>query len=423
MQISPFLSQKIRFWSFVSMLCLVFVHGYNMVQTYLQAWTVPFEPLSPTTFTEYFIANGILRFRIPMLFAISGFFFALDKRSNGPRFLRRLQTLGIPYFLWAAIAIGITALIESTSWVGCNAVEGCWLGPFGPYSVAQGTKDEWIAGLTFNPVAFQLWFLRSLLQICFYYFLIDGIGNWMRKRGWLEPEKKGVHAVLSVLKWISISLMIFLWFVPGDLIFYLVQGDNGNGRMNPVMGILITLFGDDGLLPFTIGVWYARRGIPALPPLRIPVWIWGVLWVGLAAGKSLLALWFTQPGEWVFFTLLGLHKLTIFTGLVFAWYGMDGLVHRGMNWKPFVWASSFSFIIYALHVPLLNYTMKAAEQQLPQFYGYRFAEYIGVSTLIIAFCILVGWLLRSTMPTVYGILTGGRGLEKKEREARGQVVG
>src|SRR5215218_4105667 len=76
--LSNFTSLKFRFWAFVSMVLLVYVHGYNLDQTYLQPWTIPGHPMTVTAYFEYFFANGILRFRIPMLFVISGFLFAMQ---------------------------------------------------------------------------------------------------------------------------------------------------------------------------------------------------------------------------------------------------------------------------------------------------------------------------------------------------------
>ncbi|MFZ4549269.1 MAG: hypothetical protein ACOYN4_17610, partial [Bacteroidales bacterium] len=81
MSISVFTSSKFRFWSFVSMVLLVFVHGYNLDSRYMQPWTLPGEPMDFTAFTEYFLANGIFRFRIPMLFIISGFLYALHDQK------------------------------------------------------------------------------------------------------------------------------------------------------------------------------------------------------------------------------------------------------------------------------------------------------------------------------------------------------
>ena len=72
------LSLKFRFYSFVCIALLLFVHGYNLKVTYLEPFSLVREPLTFTTFIEYFMANGILRFRLPMLFTISGYIFAMQ---------------------------------------------------------------------------------------------------------------------------------------------------------------------------------------------------------------------------------------------------------------------------------------------------------------------------------------------------------
>ena len=76
-----FTSQKFRFYSFICIALLLFVHGYNLKQTYLEPFSLVRERLTFTSFFEYFMANGILRFRLPMLFAISGYFFAMQDHS------------------------------------------------------------------------------------------------------------------------------------------------------------------------------------------------------------------------------------------------------------------------------------------------------------------------------------------------------
>lgn len=72
-----FLSQKLRFYSFICISLLLFVHGYNLQETYLQPYSLVNEPTTFTTFFEYYVANGLLRFRIPLLFIISGYIFSL----------------------------------------------------------------------------------------------------------------------------------------------------------------------------------------------------------------------------------------------------------------------------------------------------------------------------------------------------------
>ena len=53
-----FVSQKIRFFSFVCIALLLFVHGYNLEETYLQPFSLVKEPLTFTTYFEYFVANA-----------------------------------------------------------------------------------------------------------------------------------------------------------------------------------------------------------------------------------------------------------------------------------------------------------------------------------------------------------------------------
>src|SRR3954469_18966584 len=108
----PTLSRKMRFFAFVSMLLLVYVHGYNLNDRYLQPFTLVHEPLRFTTFLEYFIANGILRFRIPMLFMISGYLFALqDDQSYGKRIAKRFRTLMVPYFIWSVLSLAMAVAL------------------------------------------------------------------------------------------------------------------------------------------------------------------------------------------------------------------------------------------------------------------------------------------------------------------------
>ena len=84
------------------MVLLVFVHGYNLQDRYLQPWTLPGESLSITSFIEYWLANGLFRFRIPMLFIISGYLYAAhDTTPNKERIGKRFKSLLVPYLVWS----------------------------------------------------------------------------------------------------------------------------------------------------------------------------------------------------------------------------------------------------------------------------------------------------------------------------------
>ena len=164
-KVSDFNSRKFKFWSFLSMFLLVFVHGYNLHERYMQPWTMPGEALNFTTFTEYFLANGIFRFRIPMLFIISGFLFAMhDYRPYGQRTKKRLRTLLLPYLIWSAMGFAFTYFLEIFPYTreivtSSNIVRiddsRALLHDYHWYEML----GRWIL----IPVPYQLWFIRVLL--------------------------------------------------------------------------------------------------------------------------------------------------------------------------------------------------------------------------------------------------------------------
>jgi hypothetical protein len=95
------LSDKFKFVSFLSMVLLVYVHGNNLNNRYVLPFTVVDEQLTFNTFVQYFLANGIFRFRIPhyRLLTFLGLPTAIialsvmagDPSQNGSIVLRRLD--------------------------------------------------------------------------------------------------------------------------------------------------------------------------------------------------------------------------------------------------------------------------------------------------------------------------------------------
>src|SRR5882757_6072094 len=164
--LSAFNSQKFKFWSFISMALLVFVHGYNLNQGYLQPWTLPSEPMTVTTFSEYWLANGLFRFRIPMLFIISGYLFAMgDNRSYKQRVGKRVRTLLFPYLIWSAVGLLFTYLLECFAY-SKNIVAATHMMQLDEQRTLlhQYHWYEVLARWIFFPVSYQLWFIRVLLM-------------------------------------------------------------------------------------------------------------------------------------------------------------------------------------------------------------------------------------------------------------------
>lgn len=369
--LSAFNSQKFRFWSFVSMFLLVFVHGYNLNQGYLQPWTLPGEPLTVTTFTEYWLANGLFRFRIPMLFIISGYLFALgDFKPYKERSAKRVKTLLYPYLIWSAAGLLLTYVLEFFPY-GRNIVSATGMMQIDDTRTLlhQYHWYEVLARWLFFPASYQLWFIRVLLIYNLAY-------PWLR---WCVTH--------PVVRWMFFSFAFLLWL--------------------STLGFII--FEGEGLLFFSLGIWIQKTGFDIDVPnkwLR-PGW-WFMVFILLSVGKTWLA--FQPAFNGIIPVLLLMHKAVVLSGLICAWYGCNALVRWFMNRNWFVWLSAFSFMIYVLHAPLVVYATRAVFMQISNWYGYRMITFMLLPSCLVALSVCIGALMRKLFPALYSFVTGGRGL-------------
>ena len=372
--LSKFDSDKFRFWAFVSMVLLVFVHGYNVEPRYLQPWTAPAQAFTWSRYVEYLFANGLLRFRIPMLFAISGYLYALhDATPNRDRVRKRVRTLLVPYLLWSAIALLMYYLLETVP------ATRAWIVGSHTAQIDQTRMlvhdyhcYEVLARWLLFPLAYQLWFIRVLFVYNLAYPLL---------RRWIEgTTSRRVLFAVAVLMWL------------GTMDFLLFEGE--------------------GLLFFCLGVWLCKSGFNIDAPRA---WLqprkWLLVLLGAAAVKSWLAFGGQAlMGGAVFPLMLVLHKLTVFSGLVCAWYGCDPLVRWCMARPWFLWLVPFSFIIYAMHAPWVAVLIDPAMDALGRGPGVELAAFVLLPVAILVVVIAFGAALRRLAPAVYATLTGGRGL-------------
>ena len=371
LMLSAFNSQKFRFWSFVSMFLLVFVHGYNLNISYLQPWTTPGEPLTFTSFTEYWLANGLFRFRIPMLFMISGYLFALgDHKPYKQRSAKRVRTLLYPYLIWSAAGLLLTFVLELYPY-SRNIVAATQMMQVDETRVLlhQYHWYEVIARWVFAPVSYQLWFIRVLLIYNLAYPALR----------WCVTHATG--------RWIFFSLAFLMWLATAG--FGLVEGE--------------------GLLFFSLGIWMQKTNFDIdIPNKWLKPKFWFLVFILFSVIKTVLA--FNPPFSGIEPVLALLHKLVVLSGLISAWYGCNTLVKYCMGKKWFVWLSAFSFMIYVLHAPLVLYATKAVFLQVSDWYGYRILTFVLLPLCLIALSVITGALLRKLLPGVYSFVTGGRGL-------------
>lgn len=368
---NQFLSDKFKFYSFLSMLLLVFVHGYNLHETYLQPWMTVNEPMTVTTFTEHWLANGLFRFRIPMLFIISGFLYAYtDAKPYKERTLKRLKTLGIPYLLWSSLALLLTFALEYIPSVN-QAIKASMIAmtDMNTLTVHDYKWYEWF-GRVLYPIAFQLWFIRVLLLYNIAYPAI----RW---------------CVLNIPKtWLIFTFILYFF------------------------GVYLFFIEGAGLFFFSLGIWIQKNKFDIeTPPKFLPAKWFIAFFVLISLVKTYLAFHgLALLGADTGLVIGILYRLNELCGLVGLWYGADGLVRWASRLQFIRFAQPFSFMIYAFHVPVLYYAMHFCSLQIGHWPYHRLIAYVFVPIFIILISIGIGAFLRKIWPSFYGLLTGGRGL-------------
>ncbi len=370
--LSPFISQKLKFWALLSMLCLVFVHGYNLNNRYLQPGNTVEEPLTFTTYIQYFLSNGIFRFRIPMLFVISGYLLALKFPSTTYKKLvaKRFTTVFLPYLIWAVIGFLFTYLLTLNPHTNNLVVESGMM--WATEDMQHINQYSWwmvLIRLTLYPFGYHLWFLRTLFILVLAYPAIQ----------WLVTKR--------IYKNIFFILIGLMWLLEMEIL--------------PI--------GNESLLFFGLGIFIAKTNYDIVTPKKwMKPALWGVLFVLSAAIKTYLAFYVTTRLGTL--PMILLHKLCVFSGLVFAWYNSDNLVRWAYNKNWFNALVPYTFIIYVAHVPLITYAIVWALKYTNHLPYYRLLNYVFLNIAVILICILIGWMIKTISPKLYSLLTGGRGI-------------
>jgi fucose 4-O-acetylase-like acetyltransferase len=364
-----YISQKIRFFTFLAVVLLGYVHGYNLNESYLLPYTVVNEPIRITTFTEYLFANGLLRFRIPLLFIISGYIYAMqDNRPYWEQTKKRVRTLLVPYLIWSAVGLLITFIWQQFP-ITMEVLQKVKLDQMGdnrPYTDIGwgGVIVRWLI----SPIAFHLWFILFLFIYNLAYPLLK----------WVIVKYPAIWLTVTGILWIT---NFQYWFIHGLGLFF-----------------------------FSVGVWINKKNIIID---RKPKWYshylaW-LIFIGFSVIKTFMA--FEVELNYTTGTIMSLlYAGSTLAGLMAFWFGADALVKWCVQQKWFLWGTSFSFIIYALHNPLVIYVTHILLLLMGSFPLARLSCYVFVPFLIVLFCIATGALLRRLVPGFYKLASGSRGL-------------
>jgi fucose 4-O-acetylase-like acetyltransferase len=354
------ISQKIYFFSFFCMVLLVFIHGYNVTDFPLFATSIIDAPLTPTNFIEYFLANGLLRFRIPLLMAISGYLLAYKQEVSYLQMLKKkVRTLMLPYVLFSIITLLCIAVFEH--FFIANVVEGLWGKKINTYSI-----HDFFYRIFISPIPFQLWFLRILFAFIVGYPIIKYC---------LQKAPLPFLITLFILRagFNSLHYTLVFYFAAG--IYIQLQAINITTKPSF----------------FNAKVWLCI--------------VWAVITIKtLVAFNGKLYL-----GKYTAFALEIMHLSHVIPSMFIAWFGLDKLINYCMNQRWFLAVSRSSFFIFACHEPLMVMLIKPYVALLGGGELAKLVAFFSLPFAMLAFCIGLNAIVYKISPTFYGLLTGGRG--------------
>jgi len=353
----------------------VFLHGYNLQQRYLRPWTIVQEKLTPTGFVEFFVANGLLRFLIPMLFAISGYLHAnFDSAPTGPRIRKRIRTLLVPYLAWSALAMAMTYILELfPSTRGMVLSSGIAYIDDNRRLLHDYHWYELLRSWLLSTIAYQMWFIRVL----FIYNLAYQAIRWCISH--------------KIVGWIFFPAAAMLWL--STLGTFFLEGES--------------------LFFFSLGIWLFKTGVPLETTARRRIYarVWGLVFILSASANTWLAFkGYSLLGNRVYPVLTLMHPVIVISGLISCWFGLDNFARCCMHNKRFITISAFAFFIYAFHTPLVAYAIDPVLSWLSPLPAFRLLAFVFLPLAVIALCIALAALFRRLAPRSYNILTGGRGI-------------
>ena len=358
-------SRKLRALSLLGIVMVVVGHA--------PSYRDPAAPSDRTLwfgFFERLFTDALPRVVVMMFFAIAGFLFCFGHNGtwvvHRRKFAARTRSLLGPYLLWSLLGLLLYLALQSLP------VTAAWF-ENSSRKLTDKTIGELAMRLLFEPIPYQLWFLRDL---------------WLMVL--LSP------LLLALLTRFGVVVIVVL-AVPHLLDL---------GVSSPLSTRLLT---GDAYFWFAFGAWFAVRRLPLVYDVKwAPVWL--AVLLAVASGRAWLlanATWrvdtpFAEtPDLWWF---KGVHLV----GVPALWVIYD----RWLRWmeRPF-WLriSGYSFFVFAAHEPLMSMLRKPLMRWLgtgDAMHALQFGLTLFGTLAIVLGC---GVLLRRFAPSVFLFVCGGRG--------------
>jgi len=341
-----YLSTKIKFISFITMIMVLFIHSFNST-------LYPNELILPNHYAtdiQNFISFHVCRIAVPFFFILSGFLFAYNFDLTLKNYLEKLKSrfksLVIPYVLWVVLWTSFFYILSNLS-VTKSFINS-------PLSIQNFTFTSFIS-IFESPICYQFWFIKDLIFLVLFSPLF------------LILVKKIPPLVLGFLYVNLVYWNYDLLFFSNLAVFYFAVG-------------LFLALNFNKILAIKINIHFAIIGI---------VWI---------------LLYFANRFEITVYFI----PLIILTGLYFVWKLYDVVNQESSIYLRLTKWASFSFFLFALHEPILISLKKLGFAILGKTPSVSLILYFSLPFFVFAFSIFIGFLTKKFVPNIFKVLTGGR---------------
>jgi len=354
---NKFLSVKLKVISFMLIVMIVFCHSQNIGKNLLPGNTLLNHGYS--SFIQDFFSDGINSIAVPLFFAISGYLFFLKFEGTSAEFLskykKRLNTLAIPYLFWSIAVLFLFFTLQLIS--GSENL-------FGSKLIRDFSINELLNKIFINPIPSQFWFVRDLMVLVF-----------------LSPI---IYWLIRLSKFYIVLILLFSWFFDFDF---------------KVLSSASVLFFNFGAF-LSINKYNIHKN-----DFSRNYWIYTSIWLILVFCRTVL-LYINFQDTLILSILL---KSSILIGILAVWSLYDFIFKKkDLSKYKFYSICSFSFFLYAFHIPTLNILKRVLFLLLGKDEFASLIIYITAPLLTISMGILIGYNIKRFTPKFYGIITGGR---------------
>ena len=371
---SPFLKSKINLYYFICMAALLFIHNYGYSPFVINPSTGSGGLKTISIFIELLFSNSLLRFRMGLLMAVSGYLMANSKLIPYKELLiKKTKTLLIPYVIISSVGLIITFIFENSTfgWHNLNTT-----GMIG-ISMWHFTLKDFALYLFVKPVSFQLWYLKTI-------FLMAVLSPAIR---YLLIKIPGPAFAITFVIW------MFTNYLDGEtrdrcFIFY-------------GLGYYLRLYNKDVLTPIKrLNSYWALAAFVAISIFR----------------ATLATFTFPFFGNTTYLLTITF-KINEIIGLYAIWFCFQDTVKKILVSPFYIKYCNCSFFIYAFHAPFINYVSQIFRWRgWYEITGMHLLLYILLPAFVLPLMMVLDKAVKKYFPGFFMLMSGGRGEFKKKEE-------